>query len=482
VTSDRPPGAPPNGKDPTLPPPVPLQEQPTLPPTGPPARSAGALAGSFGRYVIERKLGEGGMGAVYLARDTQLDRPVALKVPFLGGPDGDALRARFLHEARAAAALRHPGICPTHDLGEIDGTPYLTMPYLTGEPLSRRLARGSLPVAEAVALVEKVARALHYAHERGVVHRDLKPGNVLLDEHGEPVVMDFGLARRAGDSHLTQEGEVMGTPAYMAPEQLGGQVAAMGPPADVYSLGVVLYELLTGAPPFQGDLLALASQIAYDEPRPPSKLRPGVDGRLDALCLKALAKRPADRPSMGELAAALADYREADRRAAAGIGAAPAQRGPAAGPVLALRVVGTPFVYRPAPGQETISVGRQRRAPGGPPDHGNDLVLRVAGDDAFSTRISRRHFGIVRAGGEYHVIDRSKAGLLLNGRALARNEPVPLSPGDRLLVAGVVELEVLLDQGGVVGFVAPVVHAPALARGTTQVLFEASMGDMVTVE
>jgi hypothetical protein len=452
-----------------------------VPPTGP-FRRSDALSGPFGRYVIARKLGEGGMGAVYLARDTQLDRPVALKVPFLGGPDGASLRARFLHEARAAAALQHPGICPIHDLGEIDGIPYLTMPYLTGEPLSRRVSRGPLPVAEAVALVEKMARALHYAHERGVVHRDLKPGNVLLDEHGEPVVMDFGLARRAGDSHLTQEGEVMGTPAYMAPEQLGGQVALMGPPADVYSLGVVLYELLTGATPFQGDLLALASQIAYDEPRPPSKQRPGVDGRLDAICLQALAKRPADRPSMRELASALADYREADRRAAAGIGAAPAPKAPVRGPVLALRVVGTPFVYRPAPGQENVTVGRQRRAPGDPPDHGNDLVLRVAGDDALSTRISRRHFEIVRTGGEYQVIDRGKAGLLLNGRALTRHEPTALAPGDRLLVAGVVELEVLLDPGGIAGFVAPVVHAPAVARGTTQVLFEASMGDMVTVE
>jgi hypothetical protein len=461
----------------------PPAEAPTLlPPTEPFSPHAGALAGPFGRYLIERKLGEGGMGAVYLARDTQLDRPVALKVPFLSGPDAGSLRARFLHEARAAAALHHPGICPVYDVGEIDGTPYLTMPYLTGEPLSRRVARGPLSVAEAVALVEKAARALHYAHERGVVHRDLKPGNVLLDEHGEPVVMDFGLARRAGDSHLTQEGEVMGTPAYMAPEQLGGQVAAMGPPADVYSLGVVLYELLTGAPPFVGDLLALASQLAYDTPRPPSKARPGVDGQLDALCLKALAKRPDDRPSMEELAAALAEYREANRRAAEGFAAAPPTRGPAAGPVLGLRVVGTPFVYRPAPGQERITVGRQRRSPGDPPDHGNDLVLRVAGDDALTTRISRRHFEIVRAGDAYQVIDRSRWGLLRNGWALPRNEPAALAPGDRLLVAGVVELEVLLDQGGVAGFAAPVVHAPALARGSTQVLFEASMGDMVTVE
>jgi hypothetical protein len=475
VTSDRPPDAPPNAEGP--PPP----EQPTLPPpTGPFPRPAGALAGPFGRYLIERKLGEGGMGAVYLARDTQLDRPVALKVPFLGGPDGDALRARFLHEARAAAALHHPGVCPVYDVGEIDGTPYLTMPYLTGEPLSRRVARGPLPVPEALALVEKLARALHYAHERGVVHRDLKPGNVLLDERGEPVVMDFGLARRAGDSHLTHEGEVLGTPAYMAPEQLMGQVAVVGPAADVYSLGVVLYELLTGAPPFQGDLLALASQVAYDEPRPPSKVRPAVDGRLDAVCLKALAKRPADRPTMRELAVALADYQEADRRAA-GFGVGPPPR-PPGGPALALRVVGTPFVYRPAPGQESITVGRQRRAPGGPPDHGNDFVLRVAGDDALTTRISRRHFEIVRAGDAYRVTDRSKAGLLLNGRALPRHEPAALAPGDRLLVAGVVELEVLLDPGGVGGLAAPVVHAPAVARGTTRLLFEASMGDMLTLE
>jgi hypothetical protein len=477
VKSERPPDAAPIAEAPTLPPAVGPQEQPT----GPFPRPAGSLSGPFGRYLVERKLGEGGMGAVYLARDTQLDRPVALKVPFLGGPDGDSLRARFLHQARAAAALHHPAVCPVFDVGETDGTPYLTMPYLSGEPLSRRLARGPLPVPGALALVEKLARALHFAHERGVVHRDLKPGNVLLDERGEPVVMDFGLARRAGDSHLTQEGEVMGTPMYMAPEQLMGQVAAMGPAADVYSLGVVLYELLTGAPPFQGDLLALASQVAYDEPRPPSQVRPAVDGRLDAICLKALAKRPADRPSMRELAAALADYQEADRRAA-GLGAGPGPQPPAAGPSLALRVVGTPFVYRPAPGQESITVGRQRRSPGDPPDHGNDFVLRVAGDDALTTRISRRHFEVVRAGDAYQVIDRSKAGLLLNGRPLRRHDPAALAPGDRLLVAGVVELEVLLDSGGIGGLAAPVVQAPAAAHGATRLLFEASMGDMLTLE
>ncbi len=269
---------------------LPPSEDATLPPTGPSLHvSPRNLPPQFGRYHVERKLGEGGMGAVYLAVDSQLARPVALKVPFLDGPDAEMVRARFLQEARSAAALHHPNICPIHDLGEIDGVPYLTMTYMEGEPLSRRVGPGRpLPPREAAGLVRRIALALEYAHENGVIHRDLKPGNVLIDGGGEPVVMDFGLARRndAG-AHLTQTGQVMGTPAYMPPEQLGGDVKAMGAACDVYSLGVVLFELLTGTPPFQGDLLSLSAQVLFDPPPRPSARRPGIDGRLDAICLRA---------------------------------------------------------------------------------------------------------------------------------------------------------------------------------------------------
>ena len=239
------------------------------------------------------------------------------------------------------------------------------MTFLDGEPLLRRVGPGRpLPPREAAGLIHAIALALQYAHERGVIHRDLKPGNVLIDGRGEPVVMDFGLARRSDDAfHLTQAGQVMGTPAYMPPEQLSGDVPAMSAACDVYALGVVLFELLTGAPPFQGDLLSLSAQVLFDPPPRPSARRPGIDARLDAISLRALEKKPADRwPSMKEFAAALAAWLPAP-----GIADPPVPfHAPVAGPILTLRVPGTPYVYRPAPGQSVVTVGRQRRRAGRP--------------------------------------------------------------------------------------------------------------------
>mgnify|MGYP002626128130 CR=1 FL=1 len=178
---------------------------------------------SFGRYLLHQILGAGGMGTVRLARDTQLDRWVALKIPKLGeGPSSDQIRSRFLREAQATAALHHPNICPIHDLGEVDGTPYLTMPLLQGQPLSQKLAKEKpLPVDQCSEIIRKVALALQFAHDQGVIHRDLKPDNIFMDDRGEPVIMDFGLARRVDldDSQITLAGQIMGTPPYMSPEQ-----------------------------------------------------------------------------------------------------------------------------------------------------------------------------------------------------------------------------------------------------------------------
>jgi tetratricopeptide (TPR) repeat protein len=260
------------------------------------------------------------MGTVYLARDTQLNRLVALKVPML---DNDPGRVRlFVREAQAAAALRHPHICPVYDAGEIDGRPFLTMAYLEGEPLSARVARGALPVAEAVRLVRTMAEALEEAHRAGIVHRDLKPGNVMLDGQGRPVITDFGLARNLAVLPDSRSGQAMvGTPSYMAPEQVNGTAGAGGPPVDIYALGVVLYELLTGTRPFDGPLGTVLARITTDDPEPPSRRRPEVDVRLSAVCLKALAKSPADRfPSMAAFAAAL------DERLAPRAEPAPARR------------------------------------------------------------------------------------------------------------------------------------------------------------
>jgi N-acetylneuraminic acid mutarotase/predicted Ser/Thr protein kinase len=281
--------------------------------TVPPAEKvAYDLPETFGRYRIIEKLGEGGMGSVYLAHDTQLDRPVALKVPQFSPQDDPQVRQRFLREAQAAANIRHPNLCPVYDAGEIGGVPYLTMAYLDGSLLSEYVRPEQPPPEKPTAeLVRKLAWALQEAHAHGIVHRDLKPANIFVDRCGEPVVMDFGLARRTTgeDVAITQHGALLGTPAYMAPEQARGKGETIGPACDIYGLGVILYELLTGRRPFRGQLLEVLSQILTEEPEPPSQHRPDLDRSLQAICLKALAKRPEDRyASMAEFAAALTGY------------------------------------------------------------------------------------------------------------------------------------------------------------------------------
>jgi len=277
-----------------------------------PAGATEDLPEWFGRYRILRKLGQGGMGSVYLAHDSQLDRQVALKVPRFSAEDSSNLRERFLREARAAATLRHPNICPVYDAGEIGGVHYLTMAYIEGHSLSDFIRPDKpLPQRQVAAVVRKLALALQDAHDRGIIHRDLKPSNVMIDQRHEPVVMDFGLARRmAGEErHLTETGAIVGTPAYMSPEQILGKPETLGPACDLYSLGVILYELLAGRLPFQGSPTAVIGQILTAEPEPPETHRPDLDPRLAEICRKAIAKQPEDRyPSMKDLAAALADY------------------------------------------------------------------------------------------------------------------------------------------------------------------------------
>src|SRR5947209_7963516 len=227
----------------------------------------------FGDYLLQGKLGEAGMGVVFLAYDTLLDRKVALKVPRFGEAlNGDEVRARFIREAKAAAKLDHPNICPIHAVGQIGDLPYFTMPYLEGETLSKLLLREreGLDQREAVDLVYRLAEALEVAHNAGVIHRDLKPANILMKAKGEPVIMDFGVARLLDpQTELTRTGTPMGTPSYMPPEQVTNAKGA-GPAADVYSLGVILYQLLTGKPPFTGATVSevLVKQLEA-EPRPP---------------------------------------------------------------------------------------------------------------------------------------------------------------------------------------------------------------------
>jgi formylglycine-generating enzyme required for sulfatase activity len=272
------------------------------------------LPEQFGRYKILKKLGGGGMGTVYLAHDTQLDRQVALKVPHFSADDDPEAVVRFQREGRAAATLHHPNICPVYDVGQLDGIHFLTMAYIAGTSLFRFTQVASKkPIAErqVAGVVRKLALALHEAHARGVVHRDLKPSNIMIDGRREPIVMDFGLARRGSrsDEQLTQAGSILGTPAYMAPEQVRGDVQAMGPSCDIYSLGVILYELLTGHQPFTGQLETVLYKAVHEEPPDPVEHRADLDPRLAAICLRAMAKRAENRfASMAEFAAALDDY------------------------------------------------------------------------------------------------------------------------------------------------------------------------------
>ncbi len=283
------------------------------------ARAAPRLPRRFGRYRVLEQLGQGAMGTVYLVRDTQLRRQVALKVPHVrpgeadGTPDRRVLD-RFYREAHAAAILRHPNLCPVYDVGQIDGIPYLTMAYIRGRPLSRYIDRNP-PLSHrwVAVLVRKLALALQAAHDKGVIHRDLKPSNVMICASCEPMIMDFGLAWRldrwGSDERLTRIGMVLGTPAYISPEQLSGRVEDLGPRCDVYSLGVILYELLTGRCPFEGPEAVVLAQVLFVEPERPSSHRPDLDPLLEAICLKAIAKREDERyATMNELAAALGEY------------------------------------------------------------------------------------------------------------------------------------------------------------------------------
>jgi formylglycine-generating enzyme required for sulfatase activity/predicted Ser/Thr protein kinase len=281
------------------------------PPTSAPAIKSGQLSGKFGRYRILRALGEGAMGAVYLAQDTQLEREVALKTPQLSDNSEPELLERFYREARSAATLRHPRICPVYDVGEIDGTHYITMAYIEGRPLSD-FVNPAVPQTEQQILIAvgKIAQALAEAHRRGIVHRDLKPANIMVDRQGEPVIMDFGLAQqiRPGENQrLTQTGVILGSPAYMSPEQVEGDPTKVGPAADQYGLGVILYELLTGQVPFTGSLASVLGQILSRTPTRPSRLRAGLDPRIEALCMKMLAKNPDERfPNLSAVAEQIA--------------------------------------------------------------------------------------------------------------------------------------------------------------------------------
>ena len=252
----------------------------------------------FGRYRIERELGRGGMGAVYLAHDGQLNRKVALKIPFFKADDGADAVERFYREARAMATVQHANLCPIYDVGQFEQWHFLTMAFINGQPLSHKLKEaGSLSLIQAVTLLKSVALAVQKAHEAGIVHRDLKPANIMLTSDLEPIIMDFGLARlhKAGEVELTHTGTVMGSPAYMSPEQVESRLSEIGPATDIWALGIILYQSVTGTRPFDGSLGSIFAQIVSREPAPPSTLRGELSAAFDAVCLKAISKAPSKR-------------------------------------------------------------------------------------------------------------------------------------------------------------------------------------------
>jgi TolB-like protein/Tfp pilus assembly protein PilF/tRNA A-37 threonylcarbamoyl transferase component Bud32 len=271
----------------------------TAAPDGKKATRAAELLGELGDYELLEEIGRGGQGVVFRARQKSLNRTVALKVISLGQWASKAHLKRFRLEAEAAARLEHPGIVPIHEVGERDGQCYFSMKFIEGGQLDEVTKLEPMSIRQSVGLMVKVARIVHYAHEHGILHRDIKPGNILLDAKGEPHLTDFGLARLVEtESTMTRTLEVLGTPSYMAPEQAAGNNAAISSVTDVYGLGAVLYQLLTGQPPFAGGTTYETIKLLLDtEPRQPRQLNPKIDRDLSTICLKCLEKDPKRRYS-----------------------------------------------------------------------------------------------------------------------------------------------------------------------------------------
>jgi hypothetical protein len=375
--------------------------------TGAPA-TAPALVG---RYRVVRWVGGGGMGDVYLAQDPNLDgRPVAVKVPrLLSIPEHDErARLRFLQEAASASRVpHHAHVCPVYDYGQHDGRPFLVMAYVEGGSLADRLkAAGRFQdPREAVRLTRSAADGLAALHAAGVIHRDLKPGNILVGADGSVLLTDFGLARVQADDNLTPSGAVLGTPSYMAPEWVRGRTAASTTAADVYSMGAVLYHLLTGRPPYQGEVVQVIGQLAVSEPPDAASLRPDLDPALVDILRRCMVRRPEDRPTAAGFAELLGDWLErapaterlpATAELPAAVGDA-ATRQAFAPPAAALREP------PPAPAGQRLAGLAALRSIAKPTDRVWPLVVERGTDDARGRSYTVRDLGPPPRGGEHPV-------------------------------------------------------------------------------
>ncbi len=543
----------------------------------------------IGRYQIIGMLDEGGQARVYRAVHPQLAREVVIKLGRNPIEAAQTVEDCLLAESRMLAELDDPAIARVFDAGIHEGLPYMVMEYVRGRHLWQYFEQCRPNPRQSAAIIAGAARGLAKAHARGITHQDLKPKNIVIDERGQPRILDFGLAtfRHAWHESTAEPGTISGTPEYMPPEQAAGQTGLLGPRSDIFALGGVLYFLLVGHAPFQGkdvlDSLAKARACDFDsaalrkrkipaalariclramQARPQARyqtaeamaddlehflsrprrirraiLAVGVGGLLLAVAGLAwklylstgvghhvpmvggagpaeidLASPPADQAkgpwlvglAIGMLAAILAACggvlllrkRRALALQVAGAtaplaahapakAAAPADHAymvPAGLPTIFLRVVSTPYAYQAPAAAQTVTIGRQRRKPGMASDEGNDFVIRVPDSDDQSLRISRRHLEIQKIGNECYVIDRSRAGTQLDGKALVMDQPTPLRSGSQLVLAGVIVLEFLVQVESLAIARQPCVSLAPSAIRRMPLVMEASVGDMITLE